>query len=292
VDAIVAAVRPPSADVPLADAAIQKAKDVLVKPLELGADVTRVLVSPAGPIAFTPVALLFGDRDVGLVPSGTTLGLLRGQQTKRGTGVLALADPDYTGRVLGADTLPRLPATREEAKAIGDKLLLGKEATEAALRAALAKNPTGRWRAVHLACHGTVDEEQPLRSSLVVTADEQDDGYLTAIELYQMRIASDCVSLSACETGLGKMARGEGVLGLVRGFMLAGAPRVLSSLWRVEDEAARALMVKFYELWHPKEGEGIGAAAALRQAQAYVAAQPKWKHPWYWSGWVLWGLPD
>lgn len=292
VDAAVMGVRPASADTLLPASAISRARNVLVNPLELGADVKRVLVSPAGPIAFCPVSLLFGERDVALVPSGTTLGLLRGEEGKRGTGILALADPDYTGRVLGAETLPKLPATRAEAQAIGDKLLLGKEATEAALRAALARNPSGRWRAVHLACHGTVDEDQPLRSSLVVTADENDDGYLTAIELYQMRIPADCVSLSACETGLGKMARGEGVLGLVRGFMLAGAPRVVSSLWRVEDEATRALMVRFYELWHPEDGVGIGAAAALRQAQAYVAAQEKWKHPWYWSGWVLWGLPD
>ena len=68
---------------------------------------------------------------------------------------------------------------------------------------------------------------------------------------------------------------------------------MLVSLWKVDDEATRALMVKFYELWNPKDGsKGLGAATALKQAQAFVASQDKWKHPRYWAAWVLWGLPE
>ena len=73
--------------------------------------------------------------------------------------------------------------------------------------------------------------------------------------------------------------------------MHAGAPRILCSLWKVDDEATRALMTKFYELWNPESGDGIGPAEALKQAQAHIRAQKKWKHPYYWAAWVLWGLP-
>ncbi len=75
--------------------------------------------------------------------------------------------------------------------------------------------------------------------------------------------------------------------------MYAGAPRVLCSLWKVEDEATRALMVKFYELWNPKDvKQRHGAAEALKEAQAYVRSHEKWAHPNYWAAWVLWGLAD
>lgn len=69
--------------------------------------------------------------------------------------------------------------------------------------------------------------------------------------------------------------------------MFAGAPRVVCPLWKVDDKATSALMVKFYKLWNPKEGEGLCAAEALKQAQAHVRAQEKWKHPYHWAAWVL-----
>ena len=74
--------------------------------------------------------------------------------------------------------------------------------------------------------------------------------------------------------------------------MFAGAPRVLCSLWKVDDEATRALMIEFYRLWNPKKGEGLSAAEALRKAQAHVRSNEKWKHPTYWAAFVLWGFPD
>ena len=75
--------------------------------------------------------------------------------------------------------------------------------------------------------------------------------------------------------------------------MYAGAPTVICSLWPVDDEATQALMIKFYELWNPKDGsEGPGAAAALKKAQAYVRSHEKWDHPDCWAAWVLWGLAD
>jgi len=104
--------------------------------------------------------------------------------------------------------------------------------------------------------------------------------------------SADLVTLSACETARGKLFRGEGVVGLTRAFLSTSAPRVLCSLWKVDDEATRALMVKFYELWNPEEGEGLPASAALKRAQEFVRSHERWKHPRYWAAWVLWGLPD
>ena len=186
--------------------------------------------------------------------------------------------------------LTALPATRAEVEAIGSTLLLGEDATEAGFVRAVAKQE--RWRAVHFACHGLVDAERPTLSALAVTPDPDNDGFLTCLEIYRMSVPADLVVLSACDTARGTIYESEGIVGLMRAFMTAGAPRVLCSLWKVDDEATKAFMVKFYDLWNSKEGEGLPAAAALKQAQDFVKSHEKWKHPYYWAAWVLWGLPD
>ena len=157
---------------------------------------------------------------------------------------------------------------------------------------------------MHLACHGLVDPENPERSALALTADGKSDGFLTALEIVDMKIPADLVVMSACETGKGKIYRTEGIVGLTRAFMFAGGPRVICSLWKVDDAATQALMVKFYELWNPRpagadpvrsegsERKGLGAAAALKKAQAFVRSHERWAHPYYWAAWVLWGLHD
>jgi hypothetical protein len=269
---------------------------LLVEPLGLGEDVDTVLVSPAGGLGFVPWGALL-DRPVACVPSGTTWVLLEEEEFRPGTKILALGDPKYDARpgdraveTYRGGGLQPLPATRQEALAVGDTVLLGEKATEAGLVEALKSEK--RWRAVHLACHGLVDPERPLFSSLALTPDAEQDGFLTWLDIFRLEIPADLVVLSACETARGKMAKAEGIVGLARAFMYAGSPRILCSLWKVDDEATRALMVKFYELWNPKEGEGLPAAAALRQAQKFVMSHEKWKHPHYWAAWVLWGLSN
>jgi len=92
--------------------------------------------------------------------------------------------------------------------------------------------------------------------------------------------------LSACETGLGKEVRGEGLVGLTRGFMYAGAPRVVASLWSVDDVATEELMMRFYKAM---EQQGMAPAAALRQAQVAMSKEERWSDPYYWAGFVLEG---
>jgi len=277
-------------------AALDTLRALLVEPLKLGPKVKQVLVSPEGPLCFLPFGALF-EQAVAMTPSGTTHVLLRDDEGAPGKGILALGDPDYGGVSKAAEAiyhrghvLSALPATKVEAETIGTKALIGAEASEAGLRQVLST--TRRWRAVHLACHGLVDIDNPMLSSLALSRSGEDDGFLTALEILRTRIPADLAVLSACETAKGKIVRGEGIVGLTRAFMFAGSPRVICSLWKVDDEATRALMIRFYELWNPSEGKGLGAAEALAKAQAHIRAQEKWKHPYYWAAWVLWGLPN
>jgi tetratricopeptide (TPR) repeat protein len=270
---------------------------LVIAPLGLDPKVTRLLVSPDGALSYIPFGLVSGGREVVFVPSGTIYGALLGEAAKRGEGVLALGDPDYGVRPppdllvrsealrSGMDLLP-LAAAAEEARSVGTTVLLGKSATRRALAEALATRP--RWRAVHFACHGVVDTEWPAMTALALAADEASDGLLTALDVTRLRVPADLVVLSACETGRGKVCRAEGIVGLTRAFMVAGAPRVLASLWKVDDAATLAFMKAFYASWNG----GRSPAAALRDAQAAVRSQPKWSHPRYWAAWVLWGLGD
>ncbi len=279
-----------------------------VDALGLPDDVRRVFVSAEGALSYVPFAPLLPGREVVCLPSASTYGVLLEERAKEGAQVLALGDPDTEagadavahevyaageGRRRRGPRLVPLPGTREEAKSVGDVTLLGKEASEGGLRGALARTAArnGRWRAIHFACHGIVDPERPSLSSLALAPDAEDDGFLTALEVLRMDLPCDLVVLSACETGRGKVVRGEGILGLTRAFMFAGAPRVICSLWKVDDEATRALMTRFYARWNPKDGSNrLGAAAALEAAQEFVRSQERWKHPHYWAAWVLWGL--
>ena len=276
------------------EAAAEALRKLVLDPLAPGPGTRRLLVSPDGVLSYVPFALLAGAREVVFVPSGTTYLSLRGEAAKRGEGVLALGDPDYGAKPdpsslallrSGRSPVP-LPATRDEALAVGTVVLLGKEAGERRLREALGGRP--RWRALHLACHGFVDTARPMLTSLALTPGEGEDGFLTVLDVLRLQVPADLVVLSACETGRGEVVRGEGILGLTRAFMVAGSPRVLVSLWKVDDQATRALMTRFYAAWKT----GKPATAALAEAQASLRSQAEWAHPRFWAGWILWGLPD
>ena len=274
-------------------AAAETLRKALVEPLALPKAVTQVVVSPVGTLDYLPMAMIFG-RPTAMLPSASTLAYLRTGAPRRGTQVLAVGDPKYDTqrRVLAAATrsgvFAPLPATRVEVNKVGTVKLLGDEANESALRTALATRK--RWRSVHFACHGVVHRDRPGLSALALTPSAEDNGMLTVLEVFRMNISTDLAVLSACETGQGHHLKGEGMVGLASAFMHAGAERVLASLWKVDDEATRALMVKFYELWNgPKP---MSAADALAGAQAHVKAQKKWSHPYYWAAWVLWGRPE
>jgi CHAT domain-containing protein len=192
--------------------------------------------------------------------------------------------------------LQRLPFTRSEADAILAlappalrKAALGFDAS----RAAVMDEDLGEYRIVHFATHSFLNSAHPELSGIALSmVDRQgrpQDGYLRAHEVFNLKLRAELVALSGCRTGLGKEVKGEGVFGLTRGFMYAGARRVLVSLWDVQDEATALLMSRFYEgLLGPKR---LPAAAALREAQIRAWREGRWQAPYYWAGFVIQGEP-
>ena len=270
-----------------ASATLDQLRGLIISPLHLSPEAQCLLISPDGPLFDVPFCALLPRADLGHVSSGTALVRAYVHQRSRGRGVLALGDAEYRD---GRRLLP-LPDSGEEARTVGEVVITGGEATEAGLWAALGKRP--RWRAAHLACHGEVNADRPMQSRLALTVGGEDDGYLTALEVHEHEVPVDLVVLSACESGRGRVYQGEGLVGLTHAFTAAGATRVVVSLWKVDDAATRALMTRFYERWNPEAGdEGLDAAAALREAQAWVRSHEQWQHPFYWAAWVLWGPPQ
>ena len=122
--------------------------------------------------------------------------------------------------------------------------------------------------------------------SLVDERGQPENGFLQTRDIYKLRLSADLVVLSACQTALGKDARGEGLLGLSRGFMYAGAPRIVASLWQVPDRATSELMKRFYE---GVLGQGLSPAAALRAAQIEIRHEKQWASPYYWAAFTFQG---
>lgn len=194
----------------------------------------------------------------------------------------------------GGDMLiPRLLFSRKEAQAILAYAPSGKSMSAlnfTASRATATGPELARYRYVHFATHGLLNSQHPELSGIVLSlVDEQgrpQDGFLRLNEIYNLKLPAELVVLSACQTGLGKEIKGEGLIGLTRGFMYAGAPRVAASLWKVDDAATAELMARFYR---GILKEGKTPAAALRAAQVEIAQQPSWRAPYYWAAFVLQG---
>jgi CHAT domain-containing protein/tetratricopeptide (TPR) repeat protein len=197
-------------------------------------------------------------------------------------------------RDVGATELPRLPYTRREAEAINALVRKPKRQTALDFRANRTTFLQTDWRAygiVHLATHGLLNSTHPELSGLVFSLVDEtgapQPGFLRLHEIYNLRLNADLVVLSACQTGLGKEVRGEGLIGLTRGFLHAGATRVIASLWQVNDKATAELMRHFYQelLGEKKQSP----AAALRAAQLTLWQQKRWRHPTYWAAFALQG---
>jgi CHAT domain-containing protein len=200
---------------------------------------------------------------------------------------------DAGGQSEGPPNVPRLPYTRREAEQIlaVSPSRANLEAVDFDASRATAMSPElGRYRYVHFATHGYIDSERPGLSALVLSLVGKDgkpqDGFLRANEIYNLSLPAELVVLSACQTGLGKEVRGEGVIGLTRGFMYAGAARVVVSLWNVNDRATSELMARFYAKML-KDGER--PAAALRRAQVEMLSGGRWGSPYYWAAFTLQG---
>jgi CHAT domain-containing protein len=199
--------------------------------------------------------------------------------------------PAELTRALGEislDHLPRLTRSREEAEAIlalapPDQRLAALDF--AASRATATDPALAQYRAVHFASHGLLNSRHPQLSGIVLSLVDENgrpqDGFLRLHDVYNLRFGADLVVLSACRTALGKEVRGEGLVGLTRGFLHAGARDVVASLWSVRDDATAELMRRFYEAL--LRG-GQRPPAALRTAQVSMWKEPRWRAPYHWAG--------
>lgn len=203
----------------------------------------------------------------------------------------ALRDVDFLG---GSEYgIPRLVATRGEADAILAAAPEGQtlSALDFAANRERAMSPDlGRYRIIHFATHGVLNNEHPGLSGILLSMVDKNgnpqNGFLRLHDIYNLELPVELVVLSACNTALGKPVEGEGLVGLVRGFMYAGAKRVVASLWKVDDQATGELMKNFY---HEMFENGRTPAAALRHAQLALWHQGEWQSPFYWAAFVLQG---
>jgi len=189
--------------------------------------------------------------------------------------------------------LGRLPFSRREAEVVAALAPADRALTATgfdASREAATSPRLGEYRVVHFATHAVLNTRRPELSgvvlSLVDRAGRSQDGFLRLHDVYNLSLGADLVVLSGCQTALGKDLRGEGLLGLTRGFMYAGAPAVLASLWQVDDESTADLMQRFYRAMLK---DGRRPAEALRAAQLEMMRNPRWSAPFYWAGFVLQG---
>jgi CHAT domain-containing protein len=280
---------------------LEELSRLLLSPLgDRLAGLRRLLVVADGVLHYIPFAALpvagmplVAGHEIVTLPSASTAAVLRERRSGRRqapAGVAVLADPVFIARGGG---FPRLPFTRREAEGIlalapaGRRLeLLGAAASrEAALGGGLA-----RYRYVHFATHGILDTAYPELSGLVLSQVDRrgrpENGFLRAHEIADLRLAADLVVLSACRTALGREIRGEGLVGLTRAFLAAGAEGVMVSLWQVDDRATAELMRRFYR---GILQEGLAPPAALRRAQISLWQERSWQAPSYWAGFALQG---
>jgi CHAT domain-containing protein/tetratricopeptide (TPR) repeat protein len=193
----------------------------------------------------------------------------------------------------GQLAIRRLPFTRQEAEQIVAVAPAGSSLRALDFRANRSIATSGelsKYRYVHFATHGYLDTIRPGLSAIVVSLVDEEgkpqDGFLRTYDIYNLKLPAELVVLSACETGLGKDVKGEGLVGLTRGFMYAGARRVVVSLWNVNDKATADLM---HNLYRGMLSSNKTPAASLREAQIEMLRQKQWQSPYYWAAFVIQG---
>jgi len=259
----------------------------IFKPLEGALGSRNLTIVPHGVLHYVPFNALFSndayliDRyNIRVLPSASVIQFLVDRKSEQLGNLLVLGNPDL------GDPKYDLPGAEEEAKTIagnlsGTKLLTRNLATETAVISI-----GGQFRSVHFACHGTFNADEPLTSGLLLAGDNRNDGRLTVEELYDINLPADLITLSACETALGKVSNGDDVVGFTRGFLYAGANSIVSSLWQVDDIATSKLMMRFYS-----NLKSMDKRSSLRAAQLYVKSTYN-AHPFYWAAFQITGSPQ
>ncbi len=234
---------------------------------------------------------------ISYAPSASALATRAGRGSA--TGIVALGNPTFatdtgvtTMGAAGGPKLPPLPYTAAEVAALttlaGGRPVVALTGSDATRDRLLGLADLPRAALIHVATHGEANEVEPERSGIWTAAEEGGSapGFITLADILGLEIAADVVTLSACETGLGRLERGEGVVGLTRAFLAAGAKSVLVSLWKVNDRSTARLMEQFYRRLLREDAP---AAQALARAKRAMLAQADTRAPFYWAPFVLVG---
>jgi tetratricopeptide (TPR) repeat protein len=254
----------------------------------LGSDIRSLIIVPDGVLGYLPFESLglLKRMAVRYAPSSSYLFELSKKRTSEAKHFFAGFVAEKSGR-----NYAQLPGARKEVDAITALLKADFSIFDPADKQRFLEQASD-FRILHLAMHSVLNDHNPMMSEMVFSplanADES-EALLTAIELYNLKLHADLVVLSACETGIGQMHRGEGIMSFSRAFAYAGASSAVISLWKVPDKATSLLMVNFYK--HLKEG--LAKDEALRQAKLdFIRDYPQMAHPFYWAGFILTGSND
>jgi CHAT domain-containing protein/tetratricopeptide (TPR) repeat protein len=272
----------------------------------------------ADAVAGSKPSPLIVNHEIVAAPSASVVAIIRQESAGRKTAEKALAllaDPVFSAgdaRVVstkavattargaasgeldpGTREFVRLRFSRKEAEDIAR--LAPPDATLKALdfdasRDTVLQSNLGQYRIVHFATHSVLNNEHPELSGVVLSRVDREgrprNGFLRLYDIYNLRLGSELVVLSACETALGGEIKGEGLIGLTRGFLYAGAPRVVATLWEIDDRTTAELMQRFYAAMLVRAER---PAAALRSAQTELWKTKGWDNPYYWAAFTLQG---
>jgi CHAT domain-containing protein len=290
--------------------------NILIKPLENLLEGRNLIIIPDGILSYLPFELLISElpahpspaysslpfllkkHPVSYAHSATLLNEYAATSAKRGGRLMAFAPkyesngepiPDIlNSRSRYRDNLKPLPASRVEVKNIlslaGGKLWIDEEATEKNF-----KQNAPDYKILHLAMHTLIDDLNPMFSKLVFTQDKDsiEDGLLNTFEIYNLSLKASMAVLSSCKSGWGKFQTGEGVLSLARGFLYAGVPSIVMTLWEIEDQSSADVMTLFYK--HLKKGKRKDEALRLAKLEFLSNADMLKSHPYFWGGYVAIG---
>jgi len=256
---------------------------LIMAPIEKDIKTNKLIIVPHGILHKVPFAALTdGDRylidkyAISTLPASSVVEYIVKKRNPNQNRLLAFANPV-------TDAVPLFYAELE-VKNISrffpkKEVYVKEKATEG-----IAKEKASGPDVIHFACHGEFNDRQPLQSGLLLAKDKDNDGYLQVHEIFGLDLKNaNLVTLSACETALCKIQGGDDLVGLSRGFIYAGTPSILATLWDVDDKSTSILMEHFYENWQ----KGMSKPEALRQAQ--IELKKTYKHPYYWAPFVMIG---
>ncbi len=212
------------------------------------------------------------------------------QDGSSNAGILLAAPVDFSANEIQMATLP---GSQEEIMEIRYLFMGANGQPETwtknqASEASLKSENLNKYKFLHLATHGLVNESEPALSRIFLNPGQEEDGSLYAGEIYNLKINADLVTLSACETGLGKVAKGEGIVGLSRALQYAGANNIIVSLWQVADKSTSQMMIEFYK--YNLNNDHHGYNAALRRAKLTLLDSEEYNSPYYWAPFILVGM--